>query len=66
MPGFTAEKFLETVHKTPDSYEGQTLLAMFRQYNTSSFCGNAFVLRQVLKREPGTVRSFLKASLQED
>lgn len=60
------EKFLETAHRTPDSYEGKTLLAMFKHYNTSSFCGNAFTLTQILGRKPVTIRDFLKNGLQDN
>ena len=57
--------FLATTHKTSDSYEGQTLLTMFRHYNESSFCGNAFTLTQILGRNPVTIREYLKNALQQ-
>lgn len=58
--------FLETIHKTPDSYAGQTLLTMFRHYNENSFCGNAFTLTQILGHHPATIREYLKNALQSE
>lgn len=60
------EDFLKTVHMSPDSYEGQTLLTMFQHYNKNSFCGNGFVLTQILKRPPVTIHEYLKKILQND
>ena len=60
------EDFLATTHKTPDSYEGQTLLTMFRHYNENSFCGNAFTLTQILGRHPVTMREYLQKELQSE
>lgn len=58
--------FLAALHKTPDSYEGQTLLTMFRHYNASSFCGNSFTLTQILGRKPVTIREYLRRALQSE
>ena len=58
--------FLEMIHKTPDSYAGQTLLTMFRHYNENSFCGNAFTLTQILGHHPATIREYLKNALQSE
>ena len=58
------EDFLKASHHTADSYQGQTLLTMFRHYNESSFCGNAFTLTQILGRKPVTIREYLKNALQ--
>lgn len=57
------EDFLETT-KMADSYAGQTLLTMFRHYNANGFCGNAFTLTQILRRNPVTIREYLKKALQ--
>ena len=59
------ENFLEASHNTADSYQGKTLLTMFRHYNGSSFCGNAFTLTQILGRSPITIREYLKNALQK-
>lgn len=58
------EDFLKASHNTADSYQGQTLLTMFRHYNESSFCGNAFTLTQILGQSPITIRKYLKNALQ--
>lgn len=58
------EDFLKASHNTADSYQGQTLLTMFRHYNANSFCGNAFTLTQILGRKPTTIREYLKNALQ--
>lgn len=58
------EDFLKASHNTEDSYQGQTLLTMFRHYNANSFCGNAFTLTQILGRKPTTIREYLKNALQ--
>lgn len=58
--------FLAASHKAPDSYEGQTLLTMFRHYNANSFCGNAFTLTQILGRHPVTIQEYLKEALQSE
>ncbi|MGN1105591.1 MAG: SDR family oxidoreductase [Huintestinicola sp.] len=56
--------FLAVSHRTSDSYEGQTALAMFRHYNENSFCGNAFMLTNILGREPVTIKEYFKKALQ--
>lgn len=56
--------FLAVSHRTSDSYEGQTALAMFRHYNENSFCGNAFSLTNILGREPVTIKEYFKKALQ--
>ncbi|MGN0491526.1 NmrA family NAD(P)-binding protein [Ruminococcus sp.] len=58
------EDFLKASHNTADSYQGQTLLTMFRHYNANSFCGNSFTLTQILGRKPTTIREYLKNALQ--
>lgn len=58
------EDFLKASHNTADSYQGQTLLTMFRHYNESSFCGNAFTLTQILGRSPVTIHEYWKNALQ--
>lgn len=58
------EDFLKASHNTADSYQGQTLLTMFRHYNANSFCGNAFTLTQILGRKLVTIREYLKNALQ--
>ena len=58
--------FLAAAHMTSDSYAGQTLLSMFRHYNTNSFCGNAFVLTQILGRHPISLREYLKDALRSE
>ena len=60
------EDFLANANKTTDSYAGQTLLTMFRHYNESCFCGNAFTLTQILGRQPVTIREYLKRALQSE
>ncbi|MGN0609605.1 MAG: NmrA family NAD(P)-binding protein [Oscillospiraceae bacterium] len=56
--------FLAAAHRDPDSYAGQTALAMFRHYNENSFCGNAFTLTNILGRDPVTISEFLQKALQ--
>lgn len=56
--------FLAVSRRTPDSYEGQTALAMFRHYNENSFCGNAFTLTNILGREPVTINEYFQKALQ--
>lgn len=56
--------FLAASHRNADSYEGQTLLTMFRHYNANSFCGNAFTLTQILGRKPVSLRDYVKNALQ--
>ena len=51
--------FLKNAHLEPDSYQAQTLLTMFRHYNTSDFKGNSSTLSRILGREPKTLREFL-------
>lgn len=58
------EDFLKASHNTADSYQGQTLLTMFRHYNANSFCGNAFTLTYILGHKPTTIREYLKNALQ--
>ncbi|MGN1466705.1 MAG: NmrA family NAD(P)-binding protein [Ruminococcus sp.] len=58
------EDFLKVSHNTADSYQGQTLLTMFRHYNANSFCGNAFTLTQIFGRKPTTIREYLQNALQ--
>ncbi|MGN0962895.1 MAG: hypothetical protein ACI4PP_04890, partial [Clostridia bacterium] len=60
------EDFLKASHHTADSYQGQTLLTMFRHYNANSFCGNAFTLTQILGRKPVTIREYLNKALQSE
>lgn len=55
--------FLAASHRNADSYEGQTLLTMFRHYNAGSFCGNAFTLERILGRKPVTLRDFVKNAM---
>lgn len=57
--------FLKNTHTSPDSYEGQTLLTMFRHYNENSFCGNSFTLTQILGREPASIRDYFTKCLTE-
>lgn len=53
------EVFLSQVGAASDTYKAQTLLAMFRHYNSHSFCGNSQVLTQILGREPHTLGEFI-------
>lgn len=57
--------FLRNAHLDPDSYQAQTLLAMFRHYNASDFRGNALVLSRILGREPKTLHEFLDEAFRE-
>ena len=53
------EVFLSQVGTASATYKAQTLLAMFRHYNSHSFCGNSQVLTQILGREPHTLGEFI-------
>lgn len=57
------EVFLSQMEIAPDDYKAQTLLTMFRHYNTHSFCGNSRVLTQILGREPHTLEEFVKENI---
>lgn len=57
------EVFLSQMGMAPDAYKAQTLLTMFRHYNTHSFCGNSRVLTQILGREPRTLVEFVKGNM---
>lgn len=59
------EVFLAQAKLTPDGYGAQTLLTMFRHYNTHSFCGNSRVLTQILGREPHGLEDFLRESIAQ-
>lgn len=56
--------FLAAAHRDPDSYAGQTALAMFRHYNEKGFCGNSFTLTQILERNPVSINEYFQKTLQ--
>lgn len=57
------EVFLSQMGMAPDTYKAQTLLTLFRHYNTHSFCRNNRVLTQILGREPRTLDEFVKENM---
>lgn len=57
--------FLSTIHLSADTYAGQTLLTMLHHYNEAGFVGNSFILTQILKHQPVTLREYLKNMLGE-
>lgn len=53
-------------HESPDSYPAKTLLTMFQHYNTHSFCGNSFVISQILGRKPHRLHQFVEEHLNKE
>lgn len=59
----TDDIFLKQANLEPESYSAQTLLTMFKHYNEHGFCGNSFVVSQILGRRPRSLYQFVTANL---
>ena len=57
--------FLKQANLDPESYSARTLLTMFKHYNAHSFCGNSFVVSQILGHKPRSLYQFITENLNE-
>ncbi|MDE6669625.1 MAG: NmrA family NAD(P)-binding protein [Muribaculaceae bacterium] len=60
----TDEALADSMHKRgATQYAIDTLLSMFRHYNTGDFCGSSFTVRSILDRQPSSLSEFLRREI---